>query len=127
MYNSESEHDANNDDGSTPSVFGNRWTNNLDVHLAWVSTGENTGTVSVYTADGARDDYSCEINVSETCTNDTTGDYDLLGTTDVTSGTACQFQWTLKSGISYMFNAPYAACGNGAGEMGASLRSTAAT
>jgi hypothetical protein len=48
VYNSESEHDANNDDGSTPSVFGNRWTNNLDVHLGWVSTGQNTGTVSVY-------------------------------------------------------------------------------
>jgi YD repeat-containing protein len=118
MYNSESEHDANNDDGSTPSVFGNRWTNNLDVHLAWVSTGQNTGTVSVYTEDGARDDYSCEINVVETCTSDTPGVYDLLGTTDLTDGTACQFQWTMKSGVSYMFNAPYAACGNGAGEYG---------
>ncbi|HVN68434.1 MAG TPA: DUF6531 domain-containing protein [Candidatus Binatia bacterium] len=117
-YNSESGHDAQNDDGSTPSVYGNHWTNNLDVHLAWSSTGQNTGTVSVYTADGSRDDYACTINVSATCTSQTAGVYDLLGTTDVSGGTACELQWTLKSGESYLFNAPYAACGNGAGQYG---------
>ncbi len=45
IYNSESQHDWQNDDDSTPSVFGNRWTNNLDVHLGWVSTGLVTGTI----------------------------------------------------------------------------------
>lgn len=120
VYNSQSEHDANNDDGSTPSVFGNRWTNNLDLHLAWAASSgnANSGTVSVYTADGARDDYGCEINVVETCTSLTTGVHDLLGTTDVTGGVACQFQWTRKSGESYIFNAPYAACGKLQGAWG---------
>jgi YD repeat-containing protein len=121
-YNSESLHDANNDDNSTPSVFGNRWTNNLDVHLGWSSTGQNTGIVSIYTADGARDDYSCEIDIVETCTSQTTGVYELLGTADLSGGVACQFQWTKKSGVSYVFNAPYAACGNGQGSYGRLLR-----
>jgi len=118
LYNSESKHNATNDDGSTPSVFGNRWTNNLDVHLGWSSTGQNTGIISVYTADGARDDYACEIDIVETCTSQMPGIYDLLGTTNVSGGVACQIQWTQKSGVTYTFNAPYAACGNGAGSYG---------
>ena len=68
VYNSQSKHNATNDDNSTPSVFGNRWTNNLDVHLAWSSTSPTEGVVSVYTGDGARDDYNCEIDVVNTCT-----------------------------------------------------------
>lgn len=122
VYNSQSKHDANNDDGSTPSVFGNRWTNNLDVHLGWSPTTSNTGTVSVYTADGARDDYTCQIKVSAQCSSDTTGVYDILATTDVSSaggGVACELQWTRKNGVSYVFNAPYSACTlNEAGEYG---------
>ena len=117
VYNSQSEHDANNDDNSTPSVFGNKWTNNLDLHLGWSSSGQNSGTVSVYTGDGARDDYSCQINETEVCTSETPGVYDLLGTI-LTDGVACEFQWTKKSGVSYLFNAPYSACGNAAGQYG---------
>ncbi len=118
VYNSQSQHDENNDDGSTPSVYGNRWTNNLDVHLGWVSTGQNTGIVSVYTAEGARDDFACEVDIAATCTPQTSGIHDFLVSVNVTSGVACQFQWTRKSGSSYMFNAPYAACGNGSGSFG---------
>jgi len=117
VYNSQSGHDASNDDGSTPSVYGNRWTNNLDVHLGWTSTGSNIGTVSVYTADGARDDYGCETDTAATCTS-SPGIHDLLATTQVTGGVACQLQWTLKSGVSYIFNAPYPACNNGVGQYG---------
>jgi YD repeat-containing protein len=118
VYNSESEHDATNDDNSTPSVYGNRWTNNLDAHLAWYGSGDS-GQVSVYTGDGARDDYNCSnITEVETCTSLTPGIYDLLGTTDINGGVACQFQWTKKNGVSYMFNAPYAACGIGPGSYG---------
>ncbi len=111
IYNSQSGHDAINTDGSTPSVFGNRWTNNLDVHLGWSSTGQNTGTVSVYTGDGARDDYSCTINTVATCTSLTPGVYEILATTQLGgNGIACQLQWTKKSGTSYMFDAPYSNC-----------------
>jgi len=109
VYNSQSGHDASNSDNSTPSVFGNRWTNNLDVHLGW-SGNSNSGTVSVYTADGARQDFTCQINVVQACTVQTAGVYDLLATTDLSNGIACQLQWTHKNGVTYMFNAPYTAC-----------------
>ena len=118
VCNSQSEHDANNHDNSTPSVFGNKWTNNLDLHLGWSATTGNSGTVSVYTADGARDDYSCQINEVEVCTSETPGVYDLLGAVTVGGGVACTFQWTKTSGVSYLFNAPYSACGNAAGTYG---------
>ena len=111
MYNSESGHNASNTDGSTPSVFGNRWTNNLDVHLGWSSLGQNTRTISVYTADGARVDYTCTINAVATCTAATAGIYDILATTQLGgNGIACQLQWTKKSGTSYVFDAPYPDC-----------------
>ncbi len=110
IYNSESGHDAVNTDGSGPSVFGNRWTNNFDVHLGWTPGGQNTGTVSVYTGDGARDDYSCTINLVKTCVSPT-GVYDILATTQLGSnGIACQLQLTKKSGTSYIFDAPYSDC-----------------
>lgn len=121
VYNSQSNHDATNDDGSTPSVYGNRWTNNLDAHLAWIQGSGNTGTVSVYTADGARDDYTCEIDIQQTCSSPT-GIYDLLATTDLQGGIACQFQWTNKYGVSYIFNAPYSGCGHGPGSYGRLIR-----
>jgi YD repeat-containing protein len=108
-YNVQSQHNFNNDDGSTPSVFGNKWTNNLDVHLGWQGTG-STGTVSVYTADGARDDYTCTITQVGLCTSNTPGVYDLLATTQLKNGYACQIQWTKKSGVSYIFDAPYQQC-----------------
>lgn len=112
VYNSESQHDQNNDDNTTPSVYGNRWTNNLDVHLGWTAS---SSTVSVYTADGAREDFTCTINQAEICTAAPgSGVYDVLATTDVvnfgTGQVACQLQWTKKSGVSYMFAAPYPDC-----------------
>jgi YD repeat-containing protein len=113
VYNSQSTHDANGDDGSTPSVFGNKWTNTLDTHIGWSSAGSNTGIVSVYTPDGAREDYSCEINVQATCTSETPGVYDLLATGQPVvsgGGVACWFQWTKKTGTTYLFFAPYKAC-----------------
>lgn len=118
VYNSQSGHTAQNDDGSTPSVFGNRWTNNLDVHLASSGAG-NTRTISLYTGDGARDDYTCDITQQAVCQSNTPGVYDLLAPTQITNGIACQFQWTKKSGASYMFDAPYPDCtSNGAGYYG---------
>ncbi len=119
MYNSRSQHDANGDDGSTPSVYGNRWTNNLDVHLGWTQGSGNSGTVSVYTGDGAREDYTCETDSVTTCTPPP-GVYDLLAPTQLGgNGIACQFQWTKKSGTTYIFDAPYSQCtSNDAGYYG---------
>lgn len=113
MYNSQSQHDAGNDDNTTPSVYGNRWTNNLDVHLGW----DGSSTVSVYTADGSRDDYTCTIGQLGLCTSTTAGVYDLLSIVQG-SGGPCQFQWTKKSGTSYIFDAPYACGNNGSNRAG---------
>ncbi len=113
VYNSESGHTAQNDDGSTPSVFGNRWTNNLDVHLASSGSG-NTRTISLYTGDGARDDYTCDITQQALCQSNTPGIHDLLAPTQITNAIACQFQWTKKSGVTYIFDAPYPDCASNA-------------
>jgi YD repeat-containing protein len=110
MYNSQSQHDATGDDGTTPSVYGNRWTNNFDIHLGWTPGIGNTGTVSVYTGDGARDDYTCSIAIAATCTSNIPGVHDLLATTDLNNNIACQLQWTRKSGTTYIFDAPYSNC-----------------
>ncbi len=119
VYNSESQHDDLNDDNSTPSVYGNRWTNNLDVHIAWSPTQGNTGTISVYTADGARDDFTCDVSTTNICAVSTPGIYDLLAPTQLGgAGVACQFQLTKKSGVSYIFNAPYQGCSFGQGSYG---------
>ena len=118
VYNSQSLHNAANGDESTPSVYGNRWTNDLDVHLAAGPASLNTRTVSVYTGDGAREDYSCRTNVEALCAIQTPGVHDLLATVQVSGGAACQLQWTKKSGTSYLFTAPYAACGSEAGQFG---------
>ena len=92
----------------------------MDVHLGWTSGGQNTGTVSVYTGDGAREDYSCTINLVATCISQTPGVYDILATTQPGSnGIACQLQWTKKTGTSYVFDAPYSNCpSNQAGYFG---------
>ena len=36
--------------------------------------------------------------------------YDILATTQVTNGYACELQWTKKSGTTYIFDAPYQQC-----------------
>ena len=118
VYNSQSQHDNNNDDNSTPSVFGNKWTNNFDAHLGWSQIDQNDGTVSVYTGDGGREDFTCAINTGAVCTAETPGVQDLLAGTSLTGGVDCQFQWTKKSGVSYIFTAPYQACGKLPGAYG---------
>src|SRR6202011_2834116 len=57
VYNSLSQHDYANTDGSLASSFGNGWTNTYDAHIA-VNTGANgTYGITVYDNDGARYDY----------------------------------------------------------------------
>ncbi len=54
-YNSQSQHDYNNTDGSTMSNYGNDWTNTFDAHLGYNAT---TNVMSVYDIDGARYDFT---------------------------------------------------------------------
>ncbi|HUY39981.1 MAG TPA: DUF6531 domain-containing protein [Candidatus Dormibacteraeota bacterium] len=94
-YNSQSGHDANNSDGSTPSVFGNGWTNTFDAHLAYDSADN---IIQVYDIDGARYDYTSNGQGSWTPPS---GQYAQL-----TSDGSCGYYWTKKTGTAYYFEAP---------------------
>jgi YD repeat-containing protein len=118
VYNSQSLHDSNNDDNSTPSVFGNKWTNNLDAHLGWSQIDQTNGTVSVYTGTGAREDFTCATNIEEACTSQTPGVHDILTSISITGGIACQYELSEKVGTTYVFTAPYSACGKLPGSYG---------
>ncbi|MHB8703227.1 MAG: DUF6531 domain-containing protein [Candidatus Tyrphobacter sp.] len=98
-YNSQSKHDASNTDGSTPSVFGNGWTNTFDAHLAYNAT---YNIISVYDIDGARYDF-CANGQGQwnACTSAGANNYTAL-----TSDSACGYYWTKKTGTAYYFEAP---------------------
>ena len=96
-YNSQSRHDGNNDDGSTPSVFGNGWTNTYDAHLAYSST---YNVISVYDVDGARYDYSANGNGGWV---PPPGQFAQL-----TYDGSCGYNWTQTDGSNYHFEAPMA-------------------
>jgi hypothetical protein len=59
-YNALSAHDYQNDDGSSPSLYGDKWTNTFDVHIAYNDFTPVNGQkgVSLYNTDGARYDYA---------------------------------------------------------------------
>ncbi|HTU69158.1 MAG TPA: DUF6531 domain-containing protein [Candidatus Baltobacteraceae bacterium] len=94
-YNSQSQHDTVATDGSTPSLFGNGWTNTFDAHLAYNAT---TNTMSVYDIDGARYDFTAQNGVW-------TPPPGMQGTTLLYDG-GCGYQWTKKTGTIYYFWAP---------------------
>jgi YD repeat-containing protein len=94
-YNSQSQHDSSGTDGSTPSVFGNGWTNTFDAHLAYDSTDN---IIQVYDIDGARYDYTSNGQGGWT---PPAGQYAQL-----TSDGACGYYWTKKTGAAYYFEAP---------------------
>jgi YD repeat-containing protein len=104
-YNSQSQHDAENDDGSVQSNFGDGWTNSFDAHLGTDGGGTTPNVVSVYDISGARYDYTLSTTLSggaaiyapPTGMQGTTLDYDG----------SCSFYWTLKSGVQYIFWAPF--------------------
>jgi len=98
-YNSQSQHDASDTDGSTPSVFGNGWTNTFDAHLAYNAT---YNVISVYDIDGARYDF-CANGQGQwnACTSAGTNNYTAL-----TSDGGCGYYWTKKTGTAYYFEAP---------------------
>jgi YD repeat-containing protein len=95
-YNSQSQHDSSGTDGSTPSVFGNGWTNNYDIHLAYNAT---YNVISVYDVDGARYDYTANGQGGWVAPP---GQFAAL-TFDSTN---CTYDWTQKDGSTYFFEPP---------------------
>lgn len=95
-YNSQSLHDANGDDGGDPSIFGNRWTNNLDASIIY---DPNANTITVYDLDGSACTYTSNANGTwQPCA----GEYATLAPTD---GTDCTYAWTKTNGTVYWFHA----------------------
>src|SRR5580704_2170044 len=94
-YNSQSLHDANGDDGGNPSIFGNRWTSNLDASIVYNSTAN---TITVHDIDGTACTYTSLGNGQwQPCT----GEYATLAPTDSSD---CTYAWTKKSGVVYWFH-----------------------
>jgi YD repeat-containing protein len=108
-YNSQSGHNVSNSDGSGASVFGNGWTNPFDARIAY---NQATNVLSIYDIDGARYDW----------TSNGSGGWNppagLQGTTLTQNADQCGYQWTKKSGTTYLFYKPVAACGTAAGYYG---------
>lgn len=93
-YNSQSRHDANGDDGSEPSVFGNGWTNTYDAHIVYQAS---TGDISVYDENGARCDYQPNGNGGWIpCTGQ-------HATLQPDPNSACSYWWTQKDGTAIWF------------------------
>ncbi|MHB8415771.1 MAG: DUF6531 domain-containing protein, partial [Acidiferrobacteraceae bacterium] len=100
-YNSMSQHDYANTDQSTPSVFGNGWTNTFDAHIASYNSDQ---TLSVYDIDGARYDYTSNGSGGWTPPAGMQG-------TSLTWDGGCGYYWTKKTGTVYYFWAPnYSGC-----------------
>jgi YD repeat-containing protein len=95
VYNSQSLHDANGDDGGEPAIFGNGWTNNFDSNIVYNSTAKTitvydlNGTACTYTSTGSGEWTPC------------TGEYATLA--PVQGSDDCTYTWTKPSGVVYVF------------------------
>ena len=96
-YNSQSRHDANNDDGSGPDIYGNDWTNPFDARLVYNAT---TNVMTVYDIDGARYDYTSDGNGNWI---PPAGVHTILQM----GSNPCGYQWVKKNGTIYHFYAPF--------------------
>src|SRR5579872_1187719 len=107
-YNSLSRHDAANSDGSTPSRYGNGWTNPFDVHLAYNAT---TNVISYFDLDGARYDFTADGNGNWIAPP---GQHAIL------TVSSCIYSLTKPTGTQYDFFAPANVpnCGTTAGFSG---------
>jgi YD repeat-containing protein len=107
-YNSQSQHNAANGDGSIPSLFGNGWTNTFDAHLGY---NASSNIIYVYDIDGARYDY----------TSDSQGNWVAPPGQHATlalDSSNCYYNWAKKTGTVYTFWTPYASCGTAQGYWG---------
>ncbi|HLI94660.1 MAG TPA: DUF6531 domain-containing protein [Candidatus Baltobacteraceae bacterium] len=93
-YNSQSQHDSNNTDGSVPSNYGDGWTSTFDAHLSY----DGANTISVFDIDGARYDYNGDGSGKWIAPP---GQHATL----VWDG-YCGYQWTKKNGTTYYFYSP---------------------
>jgi hypothetical protein len=110
-YNSFSQHDDANTDGSVPDNYGDGWTNTFDAHIAHNDLSNNQG-VSVFDIDGARYDYSysCNPTCGYVAPPGQFATLTYLATTNI-------FAWTKKTGTVYWFNAPNAPVSGVAGRL----------
>jgi RHS repeat-associated protein len=105
-YNSYSQHDYANTDGTVASSFGNGWTNSFDAHLATNSGANGTYGITVYDTDGARYDYTPTDSTGNAFTPPP-GQHAML----VPDSTHCTYYWIKKSGTQYHFRTPATAAG----------------
>ncbi|HEY2477012.1 MAG TPA: DUF6531 domain-containing protein, partial [Candidatus Cybelea sp.] len=106
VYNSQSLHDANGDDGGDPAIFGNDWTNNFDANIVYDPT---SNTITVYDLDGTACTYTTNVNAPggwQPCT----GEYATLIPTDSTD---CTYAWTKPNGTIYWFHTDVTGSGCG--------------
>ncbi len=100
-YNSLSRHDASGTDGATPSEAGNGWTSTFDAHLS----GNAAGGLTISDIDGARYEYMAD---GQGHWLPPAGQHATL----VTFDGGATYQWTKKSGSSYIFAGPSINHGN---------------
>jgi hypothetical protein len=108
-YNSFSQHDYANSDGSVPNNYGDGWTNTFDAHIA--HNDLNNG-ISVFDIDGARYDYSytCSPICGYVAPPGQFATLTYVATTSI-------FAWTKKTGAVYWFNSPNASVSGVAGRL----------
>jgi hypothetical protein len=111
-YNSFSQHDYANSDGSVPSNYGDGWTNSFDAHIAFNDLDNNQG-ISVFDTDGARYDYSYVCNPACKYVAPA-GQFATLAQVGTTT---LFFAWTKKNGTVYWFNGPNAGSPGVAGRL----------
>jgi YD repeat-containing protein len=110
-FNSFSQHDYANSDGSVPNNYGDGWTNTYDAHIAYNNLDSGLG-VSVFDGNGARYDYSYVCN--PTCGYlPPAGQYATL----TYAGTTNAFAWTSKAGMVEWFNSPTTSASGVAGRL----------
>jgi YD repeat-containing protein len=102
VYNLQSLHDYNGDDGGDSAIFGNRWTNNFDANIIYNSDG----TMTVYDIDGT----GCVYTPSGGSWVPCTGEYATLAPTD---GSDCTYAWTKTNGTVYWFHSDQTGSGCG--------------
>ena len=106
-YNSLSDHDYEDTDGSTEiGQYGKGWTNTFDAHMSSNNCPSSGYTFdgytgfSVYDVDGARYDYCYDVN----------GNLDappgMQGTSLTATSNGLYFTWQKKNGTEYVFYAP---------------------
>lgn len=105
-YNSYSQHDYANTDGSVASNFGNGWTNTFDAHLATNNGAFGTYGITVFDTDGTRYDYTPTDSTGNTLVPPP-GQHAML----VPDATHCTYYWIKKSGTQFHFRTPATATG----------------